>query len=301
MDRMTHRDVVRGLDHCCASHTYRGRPSSASTVAAIRSVSGASMPASARTSRTTAARSARCSRRVLPDQARDTWTRRPPMPRFSRSWELDGTHAGDEAGAGVLGLDAVAQPVRALGRARQEHQLLVQPVDVRLVRRVGVLGVGVGVCDRLGEVLGQVPHRPVRVRARGDDPLDVDLGAEPHHHEPAPRPRRGRRAPPARSAAGSRSRDRGSRRLAVPPRQRVDVDGLVELGPPQLQVGRSRDRPDHRRGIAPRIARWMCGASRRCGSIAPKYCTRKPAQRRRFCIHRSNSRGKNIASTAARR
>ena len=39
--------------------------------------------------------------------------------------------AGSQAGAGVLGLDAVAEPVRAARRARQAPQLGVQPVDVR--------------------------------------------------------------------------------------------------------------------------------------------------------------------------
>ena len=44
--------------------------------------------------------------------------------------------AGTAAGAGPVGLDAVAQPVRAPRRAGQPAQLGVQPVDVRLPRWV---------------------------------------------------------------------------------------------------------------------------------------------------------------------
>ena len=49
---------------------------------------------------------------------------------------LAGTAAGAQAGAGPVGLDAVAQPVRAPRRAGQPAQLGVQPVDVRLLRWV---------------------------------------------------------------------------------------------------------------------------------------------------------------------
>ena len=69
--------------------------------------------------------------------------------------------AGGQAGPGVLGLDAVPEPVRAPRRARLIPQRLSQP------GRVIVLRVGVGlvaVADLLGEVLGQVADAPGRVR-----------------------------------------------------------------------------------------------------------------------------------------
>jgi hypothetical protein len=60
----------------------------------------------------------------------------------------------------VLGLDAVAQPVRAPGRARLEPQRLGQPVHVCAL----CVGVGlVAVRDVLGEVFGQVADAPGRV------------------------------------------------------------------------------------------------------------------------------------------
>ena len=116
-------------------HTNRGLPSFASTVAAMRSISGASIPAASRASRTTVARSARCSAKVLPDQWRETRTRRPPSPRWSRSWAFPAQRPATQAGAGILGLDAVAEPVRAPLGAGQVLQLGVQPVDVRLIAR----------------------------------------------------------------------------------------------------------------------------------------------------------------------
>ncbi len=98
-----------------------------------------------------------------------------PVVRLARA------HAGREAGAGVLGLDAEAQPVRTGLRTGQVQDLFVEPVDVRLVRLIGVVRVGVGLGDGFGEVLGQVPDGPVRVLRGCDDALDVDLGAEPDH------------------------------------------------------------------------------------------------------------------------
>jgi hypothetical protein len=71
--------------------------------------------------------------------------------------------AGDEAGSGLVGLDAVTQPVRAERRAGQSAQLGVQPVDVRFSGRGRVLiaeRIGNGLC----EVLRQVPDGPIRIR-----------------------------------------------------------------------------------------------------------------------------------------
>jgi hypothetical protein len=121
---------------------------------------------------------------------------------------------------------------------------------MRLVRRIECLavGVGVGLGDRLGEVLGQVPDRPVRILARGDDALDVDLAAEPHHH---PRLRLGvgvelvERLLPRRQRNPAAVLDPLGGR--VPGRHRfwICADRGFERGPPQLQVRRLGDGADH--------------------------------------------------------
>ena len=87
-----------------------------------------------------------------------------------------GAPARAHALAGVLGLDAVAQPVRAGRRAR----LVPERVDQALRVRVLCVGVGlVAVADVLGQVLGQVPDAPRRVLRLGEDPLGVELRPEP--------------------------------------------------------------------------------------------------------------------------
>jgi hypothetical protein len=165
----------------------------------------------------------------------------------------------------------------------------------------GCSAFGVGVCDRLGEVLGQVAHRPVRVRARGDDPFDVDLGAEPHHHDRLPVLVEGVecRLPCREWEAGLGIA--GDRRLTVPLRQRVDVDGFVELGPPQLQVGRARHRPEHlsrdrtadrRDGCAAPVA--VAARSRRNTAPGSPHSDAGSAS-----TGRTVARRMNIASTAA--
>jgi hypothetical protein len=53
----------------------------------------------------------------------------------------------------------------------------VQPVEVPFIGRVG--SVGVGFADGFGEVLGEVANGLVGVL--GDDALQVELLAEPHH------------------------------------------------------------------------------------------------------------------------
>ena len=127
--------------------------------------------------RTTSARSALCWSTVLPDHSRDGRTRR-VTPRLSRSWARIRHCPGIRPGPGVVGLDAVAEPVRAPRRAGQPAQFGVQPVQVPLVGRVG-RRVGVGFADGFGEVLGEVADGLVGVL--GDDALQVELRAEPHH------------------------------------------------------------------------------------------------------------------------
>jgi hypothetical protein len=60
-------------------------------------------------------------------------------------------------------MDAVPEPVRAPRGTRQEAQLVVQPVDVRLTRWLlsPVLAERIG--DRLRQVLDQIAHGPVRI------------------------------------------------------------------------------------------------------------------------------------------
>ena len=86
--------------------------------------------------------------------------------------------AGSLAGPGVLGLDAVPQPVRAGRRARLVAQCPGQP------GRVGALRAGVGlvaVGDLLGQVLGEVADSPGGVLGPGQHALGVELRAEPGH------------------------------------------------------------------------------------------------------------------------
>ena len=86
--------------------------------------------------------------------------------------------AGDQAGPGVLGLDAVPQPVRARRRARLIPQRVGEPFHVL------ALGVGVGlvaVAELLGQVLGQVADAPGGVLGPGEHALGVELGPEPGH------------------------------------------------------------------------------------------------------------------------
>ena len=69
--------------------------------------------------------------------------------------------ARSQARPGVLGLDAVTEPVGAPRRARLIPQRLSQPGRMCLLR----VGVGlVAVADLLGEVLGQVADAPGSVR-----------------------------------------------------------------------------------------------------------------------------------------
>ena len=85
---------------------------------------------------------------------------------------------GDQAGPGVLGLDAVAKPVGTPRRARLVSQRVGQPIDV------GALGVGialVAVGDLLSEVLRQVPDATGRVLGPGQHALSVEPFPEPRH------------------------------------------------------------------------------------------------------------------------
>ena len=86
--------------------------------------------------------------------------------------------AGDQAGAGVLGLDAVAQPVGAPRRARLVPQRLGQLLDVSpLGVACGLVAVG----DVFGEVLGQVADAAGRVLRPAQDALGVEPVPEPGH------------------------------------------------------------------------------------------------------------------------
>ena len=120
-------------------------------------------------------RSARWSARVLPDHLREASTRR-RVAEVIRVVGLAPAPAGGQAGPGVLGLDAVAEPVRAPRRARLEAQRFGQPGRMR------ALGVGVravAVADLLGQVLGQVADAPVSVLGPGEHALGVEPDAEP--------------------------------------------------------------------------------------------------------------------------
>ncbi len=83
-----------------------------------------------------------------------------------------------QAGPGVLGLDAIAQPVRARWRARliaqrvgEAFHVLTRGVSVRLM----------AVAELLGQVLGQISDTPGGVLGPGEHALGVELGPEPHH------------------------------------------------------------------------------------------------------------------------
>ena len=84
--------------------------------------------------------------------------------------------AGDQVRAGVLGLDAVAEPVRAAGRAWLIPQSLGEPGGV-IALGVGVGGVASG--DLLGQVLGEVADAAAGVFGSGEHALGVELGPEP--------------------------------------------------------------------------------------------------------------------------
>jgi len=106
--------------------------------------------------------------------------------------------AGDQARPGVLGLDAVPQPVRASRRARLEVQRLGQPP------RVGTLRVGVGlvaVAHLLGQVLGQVADAPRRILRAREHAVSAELNPEPGHMPRLVLGADGIKAAPLRSAA----------------------------------------------------------------------------------------------------
>ena len=139
--------------------------------------------------------------------------------------------AGSQAGPGVLGLDAVPEPVGAPRRARLVPQRLGQP------RRMCPLRVGVGlvaVADLLGEVLGQVADAPARVFRSGEHALGV---------EPDPVPRLIVQADGVERLVPGRQDFPGGRvevaaDALVPDRQLVAVVlDLAGVGPPDLVIG----------------------------------------------------------------
>ena len=84
--------------------------------------------------------------------------------------------AGHQLRSGVLGLDAVAEPVRARRRAGLVPERLSEPGSVGSLA-VGVGGVAAG--DLLGQVFGEVADAPAGVFGPGQDALGVELGPEP--------------------------------------------------------------------------------------------------------------------------
>jgi len=76
------------------------------------------------------------------------------------------------------------------------------------------------------------------------------------------------------------------------------VDEVVVVGPPHLVVGGGDDLAGDLVGDRARRAACRCGAPRFCGSTVGKYWTSHPRTRRRFCITRSTSAEKWMASRA---
>ena len=147
--------------------------------------------------------------------------------------------AGGQAGPGVLGLDAVAEPVGAPRRARLEPQRLGEPVNVGTL---GVAGGLVAVGHLLGEVFGQVADAACGVLGSGEHALGVEPVPEPGHMQRLVLISDGiQRVVPGRQDLPGRRVEVGGR-LVVPDRQLVAVepdDGGV--GPPHLVVGRGED------------------------------------------------------------
>ena len=147
--------------------------------------------------------------------------------------------AGGQAGPGVLGLDAVPQPVRAPRRARLIPQRLGQPGGVIVLRAGGGL---VAVAHLLGEVLGQVADAPGRVRGPGEHALGVEPFPEPGHV-----PGQVIAADGIQGLIPGRQHLAGGRvdvpaHLVVPDGQLVAVAVLDrDVGPPDLVVGRGED------------------------------------------------------------
>jgi hypothetical protein len=86
--------------------------------------------------------------------------------------------ARNQAGPGGLGLDAVAQPIRARRRARLIPQRFGEPFHV-LTLSVAVWLVAVP--ELLGQVLGQMADTTSRVLGPGEHALGVELCPEPDH------------------------------------------------------------------------------------------------------------------------
>ena len=118
-----------------------------------------------------------------------------------------------QAGPGVLGLDAVAEPVRAGRRARLVPQRVGQPG--------GVVGLAVGgglvaVAEVLGQVLGEVADAPAGIAVIRRARPGRRTGRRTGPRAAARRRRRWRRGPGPRSAAPRRCPGRGRCRCARP-------------------------------------------------------------------------------------
>ena len=147
--------------------------------------------------------------------------------------------AWPQARPGVLGLDAVAEPVRAGGGAGLVPQRVGEPGGV------GGLGVGgglVAVADVLGQVLGEVADAPAGVLRSGEHALGVEPRAEPGYVQRLVLVADGVEGlVPGRQDLAGVGVEVGAGVL-VPDRQVAAVvcDGLGG-GPPDLVVGRGDD------------------------------------------------------------
>ena len=219
-----------------------------STSAAIRSTSGASIPAASRASRTTVARSARCSAQGLAGPVPGDQDAAAAAAEVLPVVRLAGAAAGDEAGSGLVGLDAVAQPVRAARASRAASAAR------RAAGRCAPPGPGVLSWSPSGSAMDLVRYL-VRYRtarsASGEGammPAMSSWRAEPHHVR-----RLGvrvgvelveRLVPGGQHLAGVGV----AVAVAGPDRLPVHVDRPVEGRPPQLHVGGLDHLLEHRAG-----------------------------------------------------
>ena len=184
--------------------------------------------------------------------------------------------AGPHTGLRVLGVDAVAEPVRAAGRAGLVAQCLDEPVGVRGGGCIALSGVDGA--ELLGQVFGEVADALAGVFRSGDDPLGVELGPEPGDVQ-----RLIVRADGVEGVVPGREQLPGGRVEVpagrfVPGRQLViAVLELVRGWPPDLMVGGGDDLPQIGAGDGAADGQVDVRARRFCGSMVAKYWTSRPA------------------------